>query len=292
MIYADNACDPVGRYGNTQVPGASPATTCGFWAHWRYNRADASSSGYSRHELLGRVGRSRDQERHRTVNDTRSTRGHARRPSASDRRRGVPRLPADRGRRNTTDRLYRALRWGKHVELFMLDTRQYRDANGASDSGDRPKTCSAARRSPGSKGPRRLRRTWKVIVSSVPCRSRPASRRAAVATVGGLRPATGFEKELLDILRFLASQRNLNTVWITTDVHFAEAFRYRPFPSNPEFAVYELATGPLNAGIFPVRDFDPTLNPEVLTFFGPPTSEAVTSWQEAKRWLDFGTARG
>jgi alkaline phosphatase D len=99
---------------------------------------------------------------------------------------------------------------------------------------------------------------------------------------------TGFEQELLDILRFMASNEIMNTVWITTDVHFAEAFRYRPFPSNPAFVVYELATGPVNAGIFPNRDYDTTLGPEVLTFFGPPTPESVRTWKEAKRWFNFG----
>lgn len=53
--------------------------------------------------------------------------------------------------------------------------------------------------------------------------------------------------------------------------------------------VHELATGPLNAGIFPNRDFDQTLNPERLFFFGPETAAAVTSWAEAKRWFNFGT---
>jgi hypothetical protein len=48
-------------------------------------------------------------------------------------------------------------------------------------------------------------------------------------------------------------------------------------------------TGPLNAGIFPTGDYDPTLNPERLAFFGPATAEAVTSWTEAKRWFNFGT---
>jgi hypothetical protein len=47
-------------------------------------------------------------------------------------------------------------------------------------------------------------------------------------------------------------------------------------------------TGPLNAGIFPNRDFDATLRPERL-FLGPETPEAVTSWEEAKRWFNFGT---
>jgi alkaline phosphatase D len=132
--------------------------------------------------------------------------------------------------------------------------------------------------------------TWKVIVSSV-----PMSIPTGFPPTGGrdgwanFDQTTGFEQELLEILRFMESKGIQNTIWITTDVHFAEAFRYRPFSSNPGFVVYELVTGPLNAGIFPNRDFDPTLNPEVLTFFGPPTAEAVTTWDEAKRWFNFGT---
>ena len=44
MIYADNACEAIGRYGNAQMPGGfGPAADLpGFWAHWRYNRADAA----------------------------------------------------------------------------------------------------------------------------------------------------------------------------------------------------------------------------------------------------------
>src|SRR5262245_6771813 len=41
LIYADDACLAVGRYGNVQVPGPGPAADLdGFRAHWRYNRAD------------------------------------------------------------------------------------------------------------------------------------------------------------------------------------------------------------------------------------------------------------
>ena len=79
-----------------------------------------------------------------------------------------------------------------------------------------------------------------------------------------------------------------NSVWITTDVHFAEAFRYVPFGGDPEFAVHELVTGPMNAGIFPTTDFDTTLNPTRLAFFGPPSPGAVTSWSQAKHWFNFG----
>jgi alkaline phosphatase D len=295
MIYADNACDPVGRYGNAQVPGGfGPATDlAGFWAHWRYNRADGASQ-----RLLASTSYIGVWDDHEVVNDfgplsdTRSTPPYTA---------GVHLLPIGLDAfmdytpiaiaPNTPKRLYRALRWGKHLELFVLDTRQYRDANSASDSPDRPKTMLGREQLTWLKESLAASdATWKVIVSSV-----PMSIPTGFPPTGGrdgwsnFDQTTGFEQELLDILRFMEGSSIQNTLWITTDVHFAEAFRYRPFPSNPGFVVYELATGPLNAGIFPLRDVDATLNPEVLTFYGPPTAEAVTTWQEAKRWLNFGT---
>jgi hypothetical protein len=44
----------------------------------------------------------------------------------------------------------------------------------------------------------------------------------------------------------------------------------------------------MNAGIFPTTDFDTTLNPGRLAFFGPPSAAAVTSWAQAKHWFNFG----
>jgi alkaline phosphatase D len=294
MIYADNGCDPVGRYGNTQLPGPGPAPDLAtFWAHWRYNRADAASQ-----RLLASTSYVGVWDDHEVVNDfgplsdTRST------PPYTP---GVHLLPIGLEAfldytpiavaANTPKRLYRALRWGKHLELFVLDTRQYRDANAATDSPDRPKTMLGREQLTWLKESLAASdATWKVIVSSV-----PMSIPTGFPPTGGrdgwanFDQTTGFEQELLDILRFMESEGIVNTIWITTDVHFAEAFRYRPFAANPAFAAYELATGPLNAGIFPIRDFDTTLNPEVLTFFGPATPEAVTTWEEAKRWFNFGT---
>jgi alkaline phosphatase D len=295
MIYADNACDPVGRYGNAQVPGGfGPATDLpGFWAHWRYNRADAASQ-----RLLASTGYVGVWDDHEVVNDfgplsdTRST------PPYTP---GVHLLPIGLDAfldytpiavaANTPKRLYRSLRWGKHVELFVLDTRQYRDANIASDSPDRPKTMLGREQLTWLKESLAASdATWKVVVSSVPM-SIPTGFPAANGRDGwaNFDQTTGFEQELLDILGFMERSGIRNTIWITTDVHFAEAFRYRPFASNADFVVYELATGPLNAGIFPIQDFDSTLDPERLTFYGPPTAESVTTWQEAKRWLNFGT---
>jgi alkaline phosphatase D len=78
-------------------------------------------------------------------------------------------------------------------------------------------------------------------------------------------------------------------VFITTDVHFAEVFRYTPFADDSTFKVHEVVTGPLNAGLFPNRAYDTTLGSESLFFYGPSTN--VTTWAEAKPWMNFGLAR-
>jgi alkaline phosphatase D len=292
MIYADNACNPVGLYGNAQVPGPGPAADLAtFWAHWRYNRADSKSQRllasttyvgvWDDHEVVNDFG---------PLNDTRST------PPYTP---GVHLLPIGLEAfldytpiaiaPNTPKRLYRSLRWGKHVELFVLDTRQYRDANIATDSPERPKTMLGREQLTWLKETLAASdATWKVIVSSVPM-SIPTGFPAAGGRDGwaNFDQTTGYEEELLDILRFMDERGITNPVWITTDVHFAEAFRYRPFPASPDFVVHELATGPLNAGIFPNAAFDPTLNTEVL--FGPDPAAQATTWEQAKDGFNFGT---
>jgi len=291
MIYADNACQPVGLYGNTQLPGSfGPATNLQeFWAHSRYNRADEASKRllastsyvgvWDDHEVVNDFG---------PLNDTRST------PPYTP---GVHLLPIGLEAfldytpiaiaSNTPKRLYRSLRWGKHLELFVLDTRQYRDANGASDSADRPKTMLGREQLTWLKeSVAASDATWKVIVSSVPM-SIPTGFPPEGGRDGWANAdqTTGFEQELLDILRFVEQHHIENTFWITTDVHFAEAFRYRPF-ANPAFSVYELVSGPLNAGIFPNTDVNPTLNPQVL--FGPDPAVQPTTWEQAKDGFNFG----
>jgi alkaline phosphatase D len=187
-------------------------------------------------------------------------------------------------------RLYRSIRWGQNAQVFVLDTRQYRDANFAEDSPAAPKTMLGAEQLSWLKQQLVASdATWKVIVSSVPM-SVPTGFPPANGRDGwaNFDQNTGYEHELLEILRFMESDGIRNTVWVTTDVHFSEAFRYVPFADDPTFAVYELVTGPMNSGIFPTTDFDPTLNPERIGFFAPPSPGAVTSWTDAKHWFNFG----
>jgi alkaline phosphatase D len=288
MIYADNPCDPVGRYGNAQLAGPpAPALELDqFWAWWKYNQSDPVLRGFltvtptypiwDDHEIKNDAG---------PLHDTR--------PEAPD----VHLLPLALQAfldyqpllppREQPTRLYRDVRWGKHVELFILDTRQYRDANFAVDDAVAPKTMLGAPQRrwlldavTGSDA------TWKVVVSSVPM-SVPTGRagRDGWADAGD---GTGFERELLLLLRSLWAAGETNLVWLTTDVHFGAAFRYRPVAEDPGFEVYEFITGPLNAGIFPRDEFDTTLGSERLFLYGPAAPGDVGSFAEASRWFNFG----
>jgi alkaline phosphatase D len=291
IIYADNACTSTGLYGNVQIAGdfGPAADLPTYWKHWRYTRAAPKFQRllqgtdyvgvWDDHEVVNDFG---------PLTDTRTT------PPYTP---GVHLMPIGLKAfldytpipiaENTPLRLYRSLRWGKNAELFVLDTRQYRDPNFAEDTDAHPKTMLGREQVTWLK--ERLLASdarWKVIVSSVPM-SIPTGFPAANGRDGwaNFDQNTGYERELLDILGFMQQNRIRNTVWITTDIHFAEAFRYVPF-ADSSFVVHELATGPLNAGIFPTADFDVTLNPTKL--FGPAPPAPVTSWAAAKAAFNFG----
>jgi alkaline phosphatase D len=109
------------------------------------------------------------------------------------------------------------------VELFILDARQYRDANIAQDSAERPKTMLGREQLTWLKAKLAASdATWKILVSSVPL-SIPTGFPPALGRDGwaNFDQETGFEHELMDLLGFMRSREIRNVVSITTDVHFA-----------------------------------------------------------------------
>jgi alkaline phosphatase D len=294
MIYADGVCESKGRYGNAQIPGnfIQSADMENYWAHWKYNRED---DGYR--ELLANLPYYAIWDDHEVVNDFGPL--HDSRDTAPYTA-GKHLLPLGLAafldynpiaeHPATPKRLYRHVRWGKHLEMFILDTRQYRDANFETDSIDKRKTMLGREQLTWLK--QRLKEsdaTWKVIVSSVPL-SIPTGSALEAGRDGwaDYTESGGFEHELIDILRTMQQLQMKNLIFITTDVHFAEAFRYTPFVEAPDFQLHELVTGPINAGLFPNRAFDETLGSESLFFFGADSSHAVTTWEEAKSWFNYG----
>ncbi len=294
MIYADGTCTEQGKYGNSQVAGnyGKSANMRNYWAHWKYNHEDVAYQ-----TLLANVPYYAIWDDHEVVNDfgplhdTRSTAPYTK---------GEHLLPL--GLKAFLDynpvdespdqpkRLYRTIRWGKHFELFVLDTRQYRDANIEADDEALKKTMLGREQITWLK--EKLKSsdaTWKMIVSSVPI-SIPTGYPAEYGRDGwsGYDQQTGFEQELKDLFAYLRDEGINNSIWITTDVHFAEVFRYTPFSETPDFKVHEFVTGPLSAGLYPNRKFDTSWCTESLFFHGPQSMFSTKTYAEAKKWMNYG----
>lgn len=166
-------------------------------------------------------------------------------------------------------RLYRKFRWGKLLEVFILDTRQYRSPNSEPD-GPAKTMLGRAQRQWLIDGVLGSTAIWKAIVSSVPL-SVPTGRRArdswSNANILGFpeETGTGFAVERDQILEAFRARKLKNLFWIVADVHHAELIHHRPWP---DFAFYEFIAGPLGASHGRPRLLDMALNPESLFALG------------------------
>jgi alkaline phosphatase D len=163
-------------------------------------------------------------------------------------------------------RLYRSIRWGSLLEVFILDTRQYRDDNRLPDSSRKSMLGAAQRRwlleaVPASTA------LWKVVVSSVTLSvpsGRPDRRDGwSNANIFGLAPeqGTGFAMERDAILREFRLQGVHNLVVVAADVHHAEVIRHQPYR---DWELHELIAGPLSAARGQPRPLDTGLGPRSL----------------------------
>jgi alkaline phosphatase D len=282
MIYADAECRPSGRYGNTQASGPAVAGTYAeFAAHWSYTRADPAFRRLLADTTLYAVW-----DDHEVINDFSPDRAAraGRDLFEPGRRAMLDYNPIDRGE----GRLYGRFRIGRHMDLFLLDTRSYRDDKALAD-GQGKTLLGHGQRDWLTASVTGSDATWKVIVTSVPL-SIPTGTpegegRDGWADGGG---PTGYEDELYRILGSFASAGARNLVWLTADVHFATVLRHAPFPEDPDFVMIEAAAGPLSAGLFPRRVLDPSLRPQRLFFHGPDVPDRELGFADALEWMNFG----
>jgi alkaline phosphatase D len=174
------------------------------------------------------------------------------------------------------DRLYRSFAWGRDLELFLVDVRSYRSRNEEEDTSDRLKTMLGAEQLTWLKhGLTASRATWKVVASGVPLSAPTGGLGAVVFGRDGWASGsgsegwsrTGFERELLELLRHLDEQRVHNLVFVGADLHQALSVRYGidlDGDGSP-LVSHEFVVGPLSAvPRAQVPELDPTLNPTIL----------------------------
>lgn len=293
MIYADGRCPPHAPDGRRNRPAgfgsvADPRLEWTdeddvaevFFAHWRHNWADRSLRALQARAFY--VGQWDD---HEVINDFGAswTAWHTKDPG----RRGYPTL-VRAGRRAfaaytpgvTDERVHRALRWGRHVSLLVVDARSHRSPNHLPDGP--AKTLLGAEQRDWLAGElRNGDTTWTLVSLDVPLsiptgsaahragRDGVASGTGDAATPPGaadLSASTGFEHELRGILREADAADRTGLVFLSTDVHFPRITRYEvDLDSDGELLVFhEVVAGPLRAWLGQPTVPDPSFGPTVL----------------------------
>ncbi len=152
-------------------------------------------------------------------------------------------------------RLYRAVRYGADLELFILDVRQYRNRN--VDRDDASKTMlGTAQLAWLLNGLQTSTATWKVIATPVPL-SIPKGGDSMVPGNDGWAggpDGTGFERERQVIVDTILSRKIKNVVFLSGDVHWVQANAYDP-DRDGIIDFHEYIAGPLSA---PPGRFAPT----------------------------------
>jgi len=242
-VYADHHCHAL----PPDAPGAMPATTLDqFHAKHRHNRA-----GPAVQQLLRATPVLATWDDHEVRNNFAGEHGLA----AVGRRAFLDYWPVA-----ALPSLVRSARWGRLLELFLIDTRSHRDRACRPDGPGKSMLGAAQRRwlvdavaDSGARG--------KAIVSSVPLsipKAWPCGESWAPTRVLFLE--TGFSRERDLILAELARRRTRNVVVLAGDVHFAAITTLRPAPG---LVVHELIAGPLAAATERPRAPDARLAPVV-----------------------------
>lgn len=175
------------------------------------------------------------------------------------------------------ERVYRSIPLGPLVEVFALDMRSYRGANGP----NREPSMDAASAFLGAAQIAWLKRalaasraTWKIIAADMPIGLVVADGPDAFDAIANRENGAplGRELEIADLLTFIQRQRIRNTVWITADVHYCAAHHYDP--ARARYTAFdpfwEFVAGPLHAGTFGPNTLDATFGPEVRFTGIPP----------------------
>lgn len=149
---------------------------------------------------------------------------------------------------------YRSIRWGRELEIFVLDTRQFADPLDAPD-GPAKTMLGEAQRNWLARGVRSSSARWKVIVTSCP-----------LSILRSANPPqddwVSYEHELGTLLNGWRDAKVADIVWLTADVHWGQAIKY------PEYGMWEFVGCPIGANPrVESKPLSPTFEPEE-TFLG------------------------
>ncbi|MFJ3835998.1 alkaline phosphatase D family protein [Streptomyces sp. NPDC090054] len=163
-------------------------------------------------------------------------------------------------------RMYRVVRHGPLLDVFVLDMRTHRNANSPNRQAEDPVGILGTEQLAWLKRElSRSRATWKVIASDMPLGIVVPDGTTNFEAVAQGDPGAplGRELQIADLLRYVKHRHITGTVWLTADVHYTAANHYAPeraaFGDFEPF--WEFVSGPVGAGGFPAGRLDATFGP-------------------------------
>jgi alkaline phosphatase D len=177
-------------------------------------------------------------------------------------------------------RLYRRFSYGPRLDVFRVDMRSFRGADGPNRQtapGPDAAFLGATQVAWLKQALKSSQATWKIIAADMPLGlvvwndfEKQAGSEAVANGEDGA--PLGRELEIAGLLSFLKREGIRNVHWITGDVHYAATHHYDPdkaaFTDFEPF--YEFVSGPLCAGGFGPNALDRTFGPQVVFQKAPP----------------------
>ncbi|GAC67289.1 phospholipase D [Gordonia soli NBRC 108243] len=182
----------------------------------------------------------------------------------------------------SSSRVYRQVRQGPQLDVFLLDMRTYKDPNPAAWGTDNVDGILGAEQTQWLiDSLKRSTATWKVVANDLPLsivvpdkNSTPAGGRTAMEAVAQGDGGAPLGREIA-FARVLSAIKDVpNVVFLTADVHYTAAISYQPDrAAHQDFAPFwEFVSGPLHAGAFPESPVDGTFGAK-YEFVHAPTEE-------------------
>ena len=165
-------------------------------------------------------------------------------------------------------RIYRKIARGRHLDVFCLDMRTFKDPNTPGLEPQQTAILGDEQREWLIREVSRSRATWKVISADLPLGLVVPDGPVDQESLANRDPGAplGKELEIADVLSSFQRHGVRNVAWITADVHYCAAHHYDParagFTDFDPF--WEFVAGPIAAGTFGPNDLDGTFGPEVV----------------------------
>ncbi len=173
-------------------------------------------------------------------------------------------------------KLYRSVQHGKHMELFLLDERSFRDPNPDNYNPDGIEMLGQEQLAWLKDALLKSQATWKIISTHDPLGIVTGSADDRDAWSQDDPAVLGREVQLAEMLKFIKDNNIKNVVFLTSDVHFTAAISYDPSLAtfkdfNP---FWEFVIGPINAGAFGPGNLDASFGPQ-YEYVRAPSTEGI-----------------